>query len=687
MLRLFLLVLSFVSFIDMSRSNAETAPTRLALVIGIDSYENIAPLKKARNDALAVSTALTRSGFDVVTLLDVNRRELNMQLAQFVERLNKGDEAVFYFAGHGIEIDGRNHLLPADIPAVEPSQQAFLASESLAVDRVLDLIRSRGTRVSLLILDACRDNPFPRQGTRSVGALRGLARLDPPAGAFIMFSAGIGQSALDRLSDQDDDPNSVFTRRLLPLLNEPGLPVHEVARRVRIDVMDLAQTIGHDQRPAYYDEITGDFTFLAAVERPVLSDPCEAARVAWNAISRIDTRSALVSFLELHGDCATTRELAETRLAALPELQVEDAAIAAWALVRDTSDPDLLDRFAATHPDSQFAPEARTRGQAIRTALAASPPAVDQGADPQAEALSRAAEAEAARALLHMPPAPPAIGSEFTDCAECPTLVQVLGSEVLFGAPDSYRIAQSDERPSLRLALEHPFAVAVTETTQAEFAAFVDATGYVWPDTCRQHLPVDDLPAMTSRAQAAPIGPDLPVVCVSWDDAQAYIDWLSGLSGHSYRLLYEVEFEYLVEAFKFNTPLEQIIADRDLCQWVNIADRASGFSWRDFSCAQPLGRGALPVRALQPDHFGLYHLLGNVWEWSQDCYAETPEDTVLRQHDGDDCPRRSFRGGSWTDPVGTLRSSNRNWDSPDYRADNLGFRVARTLAQSEFSGR
>jgi formylglycine-generating enzyme required for sulfatase activity len=686
MLRLVLIILSLLWLADASRGSAETTPARLALVIGIDTYENIAPLQKARNDAEAVARALARSGFEVVTLLDVNRRELNMQLALFVDRLNKGDEAVFYFAGHGIEIEGRNHLLPADIPAVEPAQQAFLASESLAVDHVLDLIRARGTRVSLLILDACRDNPFPRQGTRSVGALRGLARLEPPAGAFIMFSAGIGQAALDRLSDQDDDPNSVFTRRLLPLLDVPGLPIHEVARRVRIDVMDLAQTVGHDQRPAYYDEITGDFTFLAAVERPEVTDPCDAARVAWNTIARIDTRTAVESFLELHGDCAETRALAEARLAALSGTQVEDGAIAAWALVRETSDPDLLDRFSEMHPDSQFAPEARTRAQVIRTALAATR-ALDGAANvPSGEEL-RATEAEAARALLYAPPDPPAIGTVFRDCADCPELVQVLGTEVLFGAPESYRVAQRDERPSVRLALERPFAVAATETTQAEFAAFLEATGYDWPDACLQHLPVDDLPVVTQRAQAAPTGADLPVVCVSWEDAQAYIAWLSERSGKSYRLLHEVEFEYLAEAFYFNTPLEQVIAGRDLCQWVNIADRASNFSWRDFSCAQELGHGILPVRGLQPDQFGLYHLLGNVWEWSQDCYAETPEDTVLGQHDNADCPRRSFRGGSWTDPVGTLRSSNRNWDSPDYRADNLGFRVARTLDQAEFSRR
>ncbi len=260
------------------------AQSRHALVIGIDSYDNVAPLQKARNDAEAVSAALSNNGFEVTTLLDADRRDFTRALSRFTSALEPGDEAVFYFAGHGIEVQGRNYLLPADVPEMRPGDEVFLTSESLAADEILAAIQGRGARVSVLILDACRDNPFPAQGTRSLGQTRGLARVDAPEGAFVMFSAGTGQAALDRLSDDDPDPNSVFTRALLPLLSEPGLPIHEVARQLRREVTEMASTIGYNQRPAYYDEVTGDFILSSApapdIPAPAPIDTPVAAPVA-----------------------------------------------------------------------------------------------------------------------------------------------------------------------------------------------------------------------------------------------------------------------------------------------------------------------------------------------------------------------------------------------------------------------
>ncbi len=253
-----------VALVLMCISVPAYAQVRHALVIGIDTYDNVASLQKARNDANAVSEVLAENGFEVTTLLDADRREMTRALSRFSAAVQPGDEAVFYFAGHGIEVQGRNYLLPADVPEMRPGDEVFLTSESLAADEILSAIQNRGARVTLLILDACRDNPFPAQGTRSLGQTRGLARVDAPEGAFVMFSAGTGQAALDRLSDDDPDPNSVFTRALLPLLSEPGLPIHEVARQLRREVTDMAASIGYNQRPAYYDEVTGDFILSTA---------------------------------------------------------------------------------------------------------------------------------------------------------------------------------------------------------------------------------------------------------------------------------------------------------------------------------------------------------------------------------------------------------------------------------------
>lgn len=252
------------------------AQERHALVVGIDAYEALPPLTRAVNDARAVAATLERLGFAVTLAVNPGRRAMNQALNEFARALRPGDEAVFYFAGHGVEIAGRNWLLPADVPAALAGQEAFVTGESIAVDVVLETIRARGTRVSLLILDACRDNPFPAppgRGAAPLGGGRGLGAMTAPEGTFILYSAAIGQQALDALGRSDPDPNSVFTRRLLPLMAEPGLPLPELARRLRTEVQALAATVGHVQRPAYYDELTGSFSFAPAAAPPAAGAP------------------------------------------------------------------------------------------------------------------------------------------------------------------------------------------------------------------------------------------------------------------------------------------------------------------------------------------------------------------------------------------------------------------------------
>ena len=240
-------------------ARAESSVERAALVIGIDAYQNVATLQKAGNDARGVAKALDSLGFDVALHIDVDRRALLGAISAFAAGLNEGDEALVYFAGHGVELEGRNYILAADVPALASGDEAFLAGEGIAVDAVLDSLTSRGVAITTLILDACRNNPFEQKGTRSLGSSRGLAPLVAPEGAFILYSASQGEAALDRLSDGDTDPNSVFTRVLLTLLDQPGLPIHVLARTLRQEVQSIAATARHNQRPAYYDEVNGDY--------------------------------------------------------------------------------------------------------------------------------------------------------------------------------------------------------------------------------------------------------------------------------------------------------------------------------------------------------------------------------------------------------------------------------------------
>jgi hypothetical protein len=237
-----------------------SAQKRVALVIGIDRYDNLdsrVQLKKAKADAKGIAETLRSLGFDVIHKDDVARSAFNSHWQDFLNKLSAGDTAAFYFAGHGIELGGRNYLIPRDVPTVRPGRDELLKRESLSLQEFLADLREKGTRLNLVILDACRDNPFEQVAGRSVGSARGLAVTEPPEGTFIMYSAGTGESALDSLSDTDPDPNSVYTRLLLPLLKTKGISLTDVAEQVRVQVRQITSTVQHRQTPAYYNQVIG----------------------------------------------------------------------------------------------------------------------------------------------------------------------------------------------------------------------------------------------------------------------------------------------------------------------------------------------------------------------------------------------------------------------------------------------
>jgi WD40 repeat protein len=242
------------------------AEKRVALVIGNDRYANLASgeqLQKAVNDARAVGGALKQIGFDVAEGENLGRQALIDRLDEAAQRVTLGDTAFFFFAGHGVAVDGVNYLLPADVPAVGTGQITRLTGAALAEDTITAAFRRAGARVAVVVIDACRNNPFGASGTRGIGGERGLQPVPPPRGVFTLYSAGRGEVALDRLSDSDRNLNSVFTRVLLPALTRADLDLPGLAVEVREEVTRLAESVGHAQSPAYYDETRGGRIFLA----------------------------------------------------------------------------------------------------------------------------------------------------------------------------------------------------------------------------------------------------------------------------------------------------------------------------------------------------------------------------------------------------------------------------------------
>lgn len=250
------------------------AEKRVALVVGNERYRNLAAgeqLAKAVNDARAVGGALRQLGFDVVSGENLDRQALLARIDETARRLTPGDTVFFFFSGHGIAVDGFNYILPTDIPA--GSGPVSLTGAAIKEEDLTAAFQRAGARVTVVVLDACRNNPFANSGTKGIGGEKGLAPHEPPSGVFSLYAASRGESALDRLYDGDRDPNSVFTRVLVPRLTRSDLDLPALAREVREEVTRVARSVNHEQRPAYYDETSGDRIFLAAVSPVTDPDP------------------------------------------------------------------------------------------------------------------------------------------------------------------------------------------------------------------------------------------------------------------------------------------------------------------------------------------------------------------------------------------------------------------------------
>jgi hypothetical protein len=205
---------------------------------------------------------LKQLGFSVMVAENQNRVQFSQSLLAFDNAVGPGDTAFFFYAGHGFEIAGQNYLLPTDVPAATEGQEELVRDASVLADRIVERLQNKKVRTSILVFDACRNNPFERRGTRAVAGGGGLAPMTQlPEGVFSIFSAGYKQTALDRLSNDDNSPNSVFTRTFAKELLLPGENLVEVAQHTRKLVSEMADSIGHRQIPAYTDQMV-DNVFL-----------------------------------------------------------------------------------------------------------------------------------------------------------------------------------------------------------------------------------------------------------------------------------------------------------------------------------------------------------------------------------------------------------------------------------------
>ncbi|MEA2934394.1 MAG: hypothetical protein QOD74_1040 [Variibacter sp.] len=366
---------------------------RVALVIGNSTYQNAAKLANPSNDALAVSDMFQRIGFEVVELhTDVSATQMRRVLRDFTQTVQGAEVAVVYYAGHGMEVSNRNYLVPVDAML---KRDVDVEDEAISLDRVLQILEP-AKRLRLVILDACRDNPFLRTMTRTTGITRtfgrGLARIEPSTlDTVVLYAAKDGSTAAD-----GDGENSPFTSALLKFLPSPGLDVQKAMRFIRDDV--LAAT-GKRQEPFHYGSIGGEELALVPGASPVLASASFDAKTVgpilqsvnapgqterdFQLASAVGSKEAWDAFLTAHprGFHADLARVQRTKLAkvttATPAAEPKPGSMTTAAvtpvprLEEEEATPTRLKKSSARERSStrekSSAPARRTRSFAART--------------------------------------------------------------------------------------------------------------------------------------------------------------------------------------------------------------------------------------------------------------------------------------------------------------------------------
>ena len=563
---------------------------RVALVVGNDAYRAQSALRNAVNDARAVASALGEVGFAVTRVENADRARLTSALSAFAVSLRGDDVALFYFAGHGVQVDGVNYLMPTDYAG---QTSAALRFDAVSASDVQEMLRP--ARVAMLVFDACRNNPY-----RGVRGGTGLAPMEA-RGTLVAYAAGAGEVAADSAAGAS---NGLFTAKFVQALRAPGLTATDLFRRVRRGVYEASNA---EQWPAVYDDLLSDFVF-----RPPSSTAVAASVGAPSAGAPAASEAAAV-------------------------LQQENLF---WQSIQGSTDPADFEAYLELFANGTFSRLARNR-------LA-----------------SLSGSADAPR-----PGGGVRDGETFRDCPTCPELVVIPAGEFRMGSPGSEEGRRDTEGPQRRVRVER-FALGRYEVTRGEYAAFVAATGRDG-DRCRalNGTSWEWSDGASWRSPGFPQTDEDPAVCVSWDDARAYVRWLSGETGRRYRLPSESEWEYAARA-STSTSRYWGAGPSGQCGNANGADAAGKQRFRGWTWAVSCNDGRVftaPVGTFAANPFGLFDMLGNVWEWVEDCwhdsYQGAPSDARAWTSSGD-CGRRVVRGGSWSSDAENLRPGARSGSPP-----------------------
>lgn len=595
------------------------AEKRVALVIGNAAYHEagVPALATPVNDARAMRDALRTLGFGVTYGEDLDQKGMLRAVGRFAERVGDADAAIVYFAGHGATFGDTPYAVPVD---ARFSSAAAAPYELVAVETLIGELR-QAKRVRIAILDANRDDDreqdVKQQAWRGGPVTRGLAPVKNPAGLIVAYATQYMATADDDAAGAPADGSarhSVFTGALLNTMMTPGL-----------DLKDMLGKVGRDVEVA-----------TAGRQRPEISVAMHIPFVLAPAVNAAPADTAAP------GGPAAASEAAEV-----------------WASVQNTMSLMVLDEFVRQFEDvPAYANLARARRRELARAGDREPAREPQvvAVDPQRPA-SRAAVQER--------------GASLQDCATCPQMVVVPAGAFTMGSPAEEKERRADEGPQHVVTIARPFAVGKYHVTRDEFAAFVAETRYQASTTCFKW---GGGRGGSWRDPGFAQDGSHPAVCVSFDDANAYVAWLSKKTGRHYHLLSEAEWEYAARGRTLPGAYPRFFFgddDRGVCRYAN-SGTAKCSDGSEFTS---------PARQYPPNAFGLFDMAGNAWQWTADCYHDSYDGAPAdgSAWTGGGCSDgHVVRGGSWSSDSVILRAAYRS-RNPDV-VYNIGFRVALTLS-------
>jgi formylglycine-generating enzyme required for sulfatase activity len=594
---------------------------RIALVVGNDAYTgSLSPLSNAVSDARAMGTTLKAAGFHVTVVVNANREALDKAVDKFIDSLDRGDVALFYYSGHGLQVRDENYLAPVDLvarDAVEARHRTLNAME------VLDRMDAQGTDLQIMILDACRNNPY---GGRGQGT--GLAPMkNMGKGTFIAYSTAPGQTASDGAGQ-----NGLYTSELLKAIRKPGLTLEEVFKQAAEAVQKAS---GGGQIPFMSSSVSGNFYFniTVNVQLPPAPAPSPAAPARPLPAPTVELRYGSLAVSSDQGGMVYVDGSASGQLQ--PYAVLNFAKLPAGPHQVRVEKPG----FQSAEQQVIVMPDQKASAELKLLSLAPSKP---QGPQPGQTRVNP----KDGQTYVWIPPGTFEMGCSPGD-AEC----------------------YDSEKPVHRVTISRGFWLGQTPATVGAFKRYAQQTGKAMP-------PEGD--SLGRKLNAAAGNDSLPVVFSTWDEATAFCQWSGG------RLPTEAEWEYSARA---GTTASRYGNLDEIAWYANNSgnqriDSATLWNSDQANYGKKLyenGNGPKPVGVKQPNPWRLYDMLGNVWQWVSDYYGGYQ---VGEQQDPAGPPSgqlRVLRGGSWGSNPRDARVSGRGGGDAGARNSGYGFRCAGEL--------